>query len=147
MEKKNDTVLALFYCKNIPDSSESVRQDLEDKYRGNVRFFPLPCSGRLDSLHLLKALEEYADAAYILTCPENTCRYFEGNSRAVKRVKKAQEILDIIGLEKERAGIVINNSSDIKTLTVLTEEIKKRADILGPSPVHDRSNQKMKKAS
>ena len=147
MKKKNDTVLTLFYCKNIPDSSESVRQKLEDKYKGNIRLFPLPCSGRLDSLHLLKALEEYADVAYVLTCPENACRYFEGNSRAVKRVKKTQEILEVIGLEKERVGIVINESSDMKTLTVLTEEVKSRTDILGPSPVHDRSRQKMKKAS
>ena len=146
MKKENDTVLALFYCKNTPESDESIRQILEEKFKGAVRLFPLPCSGRLDPLHLLKALEGYADAAYVLTCPENACRYHEGNSRAIKRVKKTQEILDLIGLEKERAGVVVNDSSKMKTLTLLADEIKSLADSLGPSPVHKHSNQKIKKA-
>jgi len=30
----------------------------------------------------LKALEKFADAAFIITCPEGACRYFEGNHRA-----------------------------------------------------------------
>ena len=147
MKKQDDTVLALFYCRNIPESNETIRQKLEERYKGKIRLFPLPCSGRLDSLHLLKALEEYADVAYVLTCPENTCRYFEGNSRAIKRVKKTQEILESIGLEKERAGIVINESADMKTLTVLAGEVKRLADSLGPSPVHNHSSQKTRKES
>lgn len=147
MAKENENVLALFYCRNTPESGESIRQDLEEKYQGAVRFFPLPCSGRLDPVHLLRALEEFADAAYIITCPVGACRYFEGNRRAKKRVARTQELLGVIGLENERIGMVANEATDMKTLTVLASEIKAKTDPLGRSPVHKGSEQMFKKAS
>jgi coenzyme F420-reducing hydrogenase delta subunit len=140
MKGKKEPILALFYCQRIPESDESVRHELEKKYKGSIRFFPLPCSGRLESLHLLRALEEFADAAYIITCPEGACRYFEGNRRAIKRVEMARNIMDIIGLEKNRAGIVVNDKNDLKTLSVLAKEIRDRTIQLGLSPVHTKSS-------
>ena len=59
MNDKKRPVLALFYCQNVPGSSEKERQDLEKKFGKSIRLFPIPCSGRLDSIHLLKALEEF----------------------------------------------------------------------------------------
>ncbi|MFC1862447.1 hydrogenase iron-sulfur subunit [Thermodesulfobacteriota bacterium] len=140
MTEEKKPILALFYCQRTPESNESIRHELEDKFKGSIRLFPLPCSGRLESLHLLRALEEFADAAYIITCPEGACRYFEGNRRAMKRVEMAQDILNVIGLEKERAGIVANDKNDLKTLSVLAEEIKKQTEQFGLSPVHAKSS-------
>ena len=140
MTEEKKPILALFYCQRTPESNESIRHELEEKFKGSIRLFTLPCSGRLESLHLLRALEEFADAAYIITCPEGTCRYFEGNRRAMKRVEMAQDILNVIGLEKERAGIVVNDKNDLKTLSVLAEEIKKQTEQFGLSPVHAKSS-------
>ena len=84
MSRKYLHTLALFYCQNVPESGESERQALEKEYGRNIRLFPIPCSGRLEPFHLLRALEEFADAAYLITCPEGACRYFEGNKRAKK---------------------------------------------------------------
>jgi F420-non-reducing hydrogenase iron-sulfur subunit len=140
MAEEKKPILALFYCQRTPESNESIRQELEEKYKGSVRLFPLPCSGRFESLHILRALEEFADAAYVITCPEGACRYFEGNKRAVKRVEMTRNILEVIGLEKERAGIVANNVKDIKTLSVLAEEIEAQTEQLGLSPVHAKGS-------
>ena len=87
MIDERQRTLAIFYCQNVPGSSESERQELEKKYGQTLRLFPMPCSGRIDSLHLLRALEEFADAVYVVTCPEGACRYFEGNIRAKKRAQ------------------------------------------------------------
>ena len=130
--------LALFYCQNTPESSEAERQGLEKKYASNLRLFPIPCSGRLDPLHLLKALEEFADAAYVIACPEGACRYFEGNDRAMKRVGMTAQTIAQIGLEKERVGIVANSKENPKPLAKLAEEILNRARGLRPSPVLGR---------
>ena len=127
--------LALFYCQNTPESSEAVRQALEKKYASRVRLFPIPCSGRLDPLHLLKALEEFADAAYVIACPEGACRYFEGNTRATKRVDTTAQTIAQIGLEKGRVGIVANSKENPKPLARLAEEILDRTRELRPSPV------------
>jgi coenzyme F420-reducing hydrogenase delta subunit len=133
--------LALFYCQNTPESDEAVRQALEKKYASRLRLFPIPCSGRLDPLHLLKALEEFADAAYVIACPEGACRYFEGNFRATKRVHMTAETIAQIGLEKERVGIVANSKETPKTLAKLAEEVLDRTGDLGPSPVLRRPGQ------
>ena len=85
--KKPKQTLALFYCQNTPESGEKDRQALEEEYGGRLKLFPLPCGGRLEPLHLLRALEEFADAVYVITCPEGACRYFEGNLRARKRAE------------------------------------------------------------
>ncbi len=134
---KNDKrpVLALFYCQNTHESGEDERQALEQKYGGSLRLFPIPCSGRLEPLHLLKALEDFADAGYIITCPEGACRYFEGNLRAKKRVERTKEMIKSIGLEGERVGILTNSKDDPKPLTDLTDEIMNRLVDLPPSPV------------
>lgn len=126
--------LALFYCRQVPESGEEVRQAIEKAYGEQIRLFPLPCSGRIEPVHLLRALEEVADAAYLITCPEGTCRYFEGNRRAKKRVERTREILSAIGLEPERVGIVIGSVEAPKTLTEIAREIYDQVCQMTPSP-------------
>ena len=135
MSDKKDCALALFYCQNVPESGEAERQVLEKEYGSSMRLFPIPCSGRLEPIHLLRALEEFADGAYVITCPEGACRYFEGNRRAKKRVERTREMIADIGLEEERVGIITGTSGDPKSLAVMAREIKERIDRLGPSPV------------
>lgn len=136
MDNEQKRNLAVFYCRNVPDSNEMARRDLEKKYGSSVKFFPVVCSGRMDMIHLLKALEDFADAAYIITCPEGTCRYFEGNLRAKKRVEKAKSIIESIGLERERIEIILGSVKDTKTLSEQVSDIVKRTADLTQSPVH-----------
>jgi coenzyme F420-reducing hydrogenase delta subunit len=133
--KKPKQTLALFYCQNTPESGEKDRQALEEEYGGRLRLFPLPCGGRLEPLHLLRALEEFADAVYVITCPEGACRYFEGNLRARKRADVAAQSISAIRLEKERVGIVVNSKDHLKSLAELTAEIMERIKPISASPV------------
>ena len=131
----NEMTLALFYCQNVPESSEKERQDLELKYGRSLRLFPIPCSGRLEPLHLLRALEDFADAAYVVTCPEGFCRYFEGNRRAVKRVERTKSILRSIGLEGDLVGLVMGIKGEQKSLSMHVEELMARIDRMAPSTI------------
>ena len=136
MDNEQKRNLAVFYCRNVPESNENARRDLEKKYGLSVKLFPVVCSGRMDMIHLLKALEDFADAAYIVTCPEGACRYFEGNLRAKKRVEKAKSIIESIGLERERIEIILGSVKDTKTLSEQVSDIVKRTADLTQSPVH-----------
>lgn len=138
MHKHGKPTLALFYCQNIPQSDETDRQTLETKYGGSIRFFPIPCSGRLEPIHLLKALEEFADAAYVITCPDGACKYFEGNRRARKRVEHTRVIIKSIGLEGERVGVIVGSHDETETLAHQAERLADRVSALPPSPVHAR---------
>ncbi|MGD2126837.1 MAG: hydrogenase iron-sulfur subunit [Desulfobacteraceae bacterium] len=135
MTGKTKHTLALFYCQNVPESGVQDRQVLEKAYGPSLRLYPIACSGRLEPLHLLRALEEFADAAYVITCPEGACRYLEGNLRARKRVGLTTNTIAAIGLEEARVGIVINEKENSKSLTVLVGEIMGLIAELKPSPV------------
>jgi len=131
----DEFTVALFYCQNTPGSGEHERRSLEKRFGGSLRLYPLPCGGRLEHLHMLQALEEFADAAFVITCPAGECRYFEGNLRAEKRVQWVREIIRSIGLEDERVGFVMNSKEDPKPLAVLAEGIMADVARLGHSPV------------
>lgn len=136
MNDEGKPVLALFYCQNVPQSGEAERQALEEKYGRSIRFFPISCSGRLEPVHLLKALEEFADAAYVVTCPERACRSFEGNRKAKKRVERTRKIIGSIGLNGERVGIVVGAGEGFKTLAQQAEDLTAKLSALPRSPVH-----------
>ena len=137
MTEMQKRCLALFYCQQVPGSSEQERLAIEKEYGKNIRLFPIPCSGRLEPIHLLKALEEFADMAYVITCPEGECRYFEGNRRAKKRVERTRAIITDIGLEAERVGIIVGSKDNPKSLVQLAREILESTYKLGPSPVQN----------
>jgi coenzyme F420-reducing hydrogenase delta subunit len=145
--KKKNLTLALFYCQNVPESGEGERQALEEKYGSSLRLFPIPCSGRLEPIHLLRALEEFADAAYVITCPEGACRYFEGNVRAQKRLERTKDTIGQIGLERERLGMVMNTKGIPRGLGTIAGEILDRISSLAPSPVFTRRKVAKEKGS
>jgi F420-non-reducing hydrogenase iron-sulfur subunit len=144
MANKKTLTLALFYCRKVPESGETQRQALEKRYGTCLRLFPIPCSGRLDPLHLLRALEEFADAAYLIACPEGACRYLEGNRRAKKRLERTKDMIAMIGLERERLGMVMNTKENPRGLGVMAGEILERVSSLAPSPVLRKRQQRRK---
>jgi len=72
------------------------------QYPDTIRIVRVPCTGKVDILHILKSFEKGADGFYIVGCLEGDCRFERGNLRARKRVEKAQEILDKVGIGGER---------------------------------------------
>jgi coenzyme F420-reducing hydrogenase delta subunit len=138
MTEMQKRCLALFYCQQVPGSSEQERIAIEKTYGKNIRLFPIPCSGRLEPIHLLKALEKFADMAYVITCPEGECRYFEGNRRAKKRVERTRAIITDIGLEPERVGIILGSKDNPKSLGEVAAEVFERTLKLQLSPVLDK---------
>jgi coenzyme F420-reducing hydrogenase delta subunit len=72
----------------------------------NIELVSVPCSGRIETLFLLKAFESGADGVIIFACYEENCQYLQGNLRLKGRVAYAKKILASIGLEEERIELV-----------------------------------------
>ncbi len=62
----------------------------------------LPCTGRLQPEHVLKAFEAGADAVCAIGCREGNCHHLEGSKRCARRVEYVRGILDQVGLGGER---------------------------------------------
>lgn len=93
------TNITLFYCSNSL-SPEEVKSCASMAENVQVNAISLPCSGRVNLLYLLKAIETGADGVLLLTCPIGECTYVQGNLRAQKRIEAVDDLLVEAGLER-----------------------------------------------
>jgi coenzyme F420-reducing hydrogenase delta subunit len=103
--------VCVFCCSNSYNKLELIHSSLEQNIE--LKVIPLPCSGKLDILYLMKAFESGADGATVMMCGNGECKYVEGNKRAKKRVEVVGEILDEVGMDKERVSIIQIGSGGI----------------------------------
>ena len=93
------TVLTCQYCGHVPVEMAGAQRL---QYPATVKVQTVPCTGRIDALHLLQALEQGADGVLVVACPQGNCHHLTGNQWAAKRVAYAQELLREAGIEAER---------------------------------------------
>jgi coenzyme F420-reducing hydrogenase delta subunit len=142
-QKKAGLKITIFFCQLIDADQDVNRRPFEEELGPQIRFFPLPCSGRIEPLHLMRALESGADKIYVVTCPEGECRYGKGNIRAKKRLIYVRGLVEEIGLEKDRLKIIQLAAGTTTTIDKLTREILAREGLAGPSTTDVRGGQRM----
>ena len=123
-----------------------------------VKEVPVPCAGRVQPEHILKAFEAGADIVCILGCRQGNCHYAEGSLRGQRRIEYVAQLLDDLGLDGRRAimfylpgsaredmaaglgtGVPAAPAGDDPLQHALAEiahEVSQRADLLGLSPLH-----------
>jgi coenzyme F420-reducing hydrogenase delta subunit len=62
----------------------------------------VPCAGRLQPEHVLRAFEAGARIVSLIACQEDNCHYAEGSRRCALRVEFIRSILQEIGLGEGR---------------------------------------------
>jgi coenzyme F420-reducing hydrogenase delta subunit len=105
------------------------------QYPTNIRIVMVPCTGRVDVIHLLEAIEEGADGVYVAGCLVGDCHYINGNLKARKRVEKVKKILSELGLEPERVEMFNLSAAQGPRFAEIAREMTERIKNLGPSPV------------
>jgi F420-non-reducing hydrogenase iron-sulfur subunit len=107
------------------------------QYPPDIKIIMMPCTGRVDIIHLLKAFEAGADAVFVAGCLEGECHYLTGNIRAKKRVNKVKKDFAQMGvMEPERVEMFNLSSSEGPKFAALAKEMVERTLKLGPSPVN-----------
>jgi F420-non-reducing hydrogenase iron-sulfur subunit len=104
------------------------------QYPPDLKLLLLPCTGRVDIIHLLKAFEGGADSVLVVGCLEGECHYLMGNIRARKRVNKVKKDLVQMGIEPERVEMFNLSSSEGPKFAAVAREMVARTLKLGPSP-------------
>ena len=102
------------------------------QYSPNVRIIRLPCTGKVDAIHLMKAFEEGADGVFVAGCLEGQCHYLEGNLRARKRVAYVKRLLAEVQIEPERIDMFNLSSAMGGRFAEIVEEMTQRIKDLGP---------------
>ena len=69
---------------------------------GHVHQVIIPCAGRLQPEHVLKAFESGSQVVSVVACEEDNCHFAEGSRRCALRVEYIRSLLNEIGLGEGR---------------------------------------------
>jgi coenzyme F420-reducing hydrogenase delta subunit len=105
------------------------------QYPTNIRIIKVPCTGRVDVIHLLTAFEAGADGVFVVGCMEGDCHYVEGNLFAKKRVNRVKAILDKVGVGGQRLEMFNLSAGMGGRFAEVAQEMTDRIRTLGPSPI------------
>ncbi len=105
------------------------------EYPVNVKIIRVPCTGKVDVMHLLRAIQKGADGVYVVGCLEGTCHYNEGNLRARERVEYVRMLLEEIGMEADRVRMYNLSSGEGPTFAAYAKEMTENIKNLGPNPL------------
>lgn len=104
-------------------------------YPSNIKVIQVPCTGRVDILYLLNAIEDGADGVYVAGCLEGECHYIEGNLKARRKVEYVKKTLTELGIEPERVEMYNLSSAQGARFAEIAIEMADKIKALGPTPV------------
>jgi len=122
------------YCCNFcAFAAADLAGAMRVQYPPNVRIIRLPCTGKVDAIHLMKAFEDGADGVFVAGCLEGQCHYLEGNLRAKKRVAYVKRLLAEVGTDPQRVEMFNLSSAMGGRFAEIVEEMTERIRKLGPA--------------
>ena len=104
-------------------------------YPADIKVIQVPCTGRVDILHLLNAIEDGADGVYVAGCLEGECHYREGNLKAKRKVDYVKKTLEELGIEPERVEMYNLSSAQGARFAEIANEMAENIKALGPTPI------------
>lgn len=99
------------------------------KYPPNLRVIRVMCSGRVNPMHVVEALQNGADGVLIGGCHPGECHYEQGNYLARRRITVLRKLLEYIGIDPRRVKMTwVSAAEGVKFAEVVkevTEELRK----------------------
>jgi len=105
------------------------------EYPANIKIIRVPCTGKVDVMHLLRGIQKGADGVYCVGCLEGTCHYNAGNLRCRERVEHVRMLLEEIGLEGDRVRMYNLSSGEGPTFAAYAKEMTENIRSIGPNPL------------
>ena len=133
--------IVAFCCDFCAFAAADLAGAMRLQYPPNVRIVRLPCTGKIDGIHLMKAFEEGVDGVFVAGCLEGQCHYLEGNLRAKRRVAYIKKLLAEVQIDPERVEMFNLSSAMGGRFAEIVEEMTERITKLGPVNM-DRQKEK-----
>lgn len=130
-----DLQIIAYCCQHCAYAAADLAGGLRMQYPPAVKIVLLPCTGKLDVLMALKAIEDGADGVMVAGCMPGDCHYLEGNVNASRRVERIQALLKEIGLEPERVQMFNLSSAMAGRFVEITKEMVDKVGMMGENPL------------
>ncbi|MDH5376449.1 MAG: hydrogenase iron-sulfur subunit [Candidatus Bathyarchaeota archaeon] len=111
------------------------------KYPPNVKVIRVMCSGRVNPMFVVNALQQGADGVLIGGCHPGDCHYVQGNYFARRRMAILKKLLEYIGIDSRRVRMAWVSAAEgnkfADVIKTVTEDVKQ----IGPMQHFRRSNE------
>jgi heterodisulfide reductase subunit A len=130
-----EPIVLCFACQWCSYAAADLAGISRIQYPPNVRILRVPCSGRVDVLHVLKAFLNGADGVIITGCLIGDCHYIDGNVKAKDRVDVMRKSLTALGIDPERLEIGFASSSEGQKFATMMTDFVGKIRKFGPNPL------------
>jgi heterodisulfide reductase subunit A len=130
-----EPIILCFACQWCSYGAADLAGVSRIQYPPNVRILRVPCSGRVDVLHVLKAFQKGADGVIITGCHIGDCHYIDGNLKAKDRVDVMKKSLKALSIDPKRLEIGFASSSEGQKFAAMMTNFVEKIKKLGPNPL------------
>jgi len=118
--------IVAFCCEHSAYPAADLAGKLRLDCPENLRVIRVPCAGRVDVIHILKAFERGATSVLVLGCEDGACRHITGNTRAKERVKYCNMLLKEIEADGRHVAMFNLSPNEPHKFVRAVNEITKR---------------------
>ena len=127
-------VILMFACTRCSYTASDLAGTLKIQYNPIVRIIRVPCTGRVDIIHLLRGIVAGADAILVIGCHKGDCGFISGNLAAERRVKFVRNLLKQMHINPDRVQMHYVSAAEANEVVEIIEKVAKQVAEMGPSP-------------
>ncbi len=94
--------IVAFLCNWCSYAGADLAGTSRAQYPSNVHVIRVMCSGRVNPLYVVNALQQGADGVLVSGCHPGDCHYMEGNYYARRRLGMLKDLLEFVGVDPRR---------------------------------------------
>jgi len=133
--EKFEPVIVAFCCHYCAYTAADMAGSMRLSYPPNVKIVRVPCTGKVDVIHIMEAFRKGADGVYVAGCLEGDCHFKNGNVKALRRVAYTKKILNEIGVGGKRLEMITMSAGMGERFARTAEEFTEKIRALGPNPI------------
>ncbi len=123
MKEKFEPNIIGFLCNWCSYAGADLAGTSRIKYPPNLKVIRVMCSGRVDPMFVINALQQGADGVLIGGCHPGDCHYERGNYIARRRIAVIKKLLEYIGIEPKRVRMTWVSAAEGKKFADVVKEV------------------------
>jgi len=111
------------------------------KYPPNVKVIRVMCSGRVNPMFVVNALQQGADAVIVGGCHPGDCHYMQGNYFARRRMVILKKLMEYLGIDSRRLRMTWISAAEGNKFADVIKTVTKEVKEIGPLQNFRRNNE------
>ncbi len=140
MKEKFEPNIIGFLCNWCSYAGADLAGTSRIQYPPNLKVIRVMCSGRVNPIFVINALQQGADGVLIGGCHPGDCHYERGNYLARRRISVLKKLLDYTGIDPNRVRMTWVSAAEGHKFAEVVKEVTEDIRKLGPMQHFKRGN-------